>query len=220
MILTDLEITSHQPFIRDICNRETFHLCHLFLKQLGKFKTPKTGKHVIILEQEGADLHVAKKRDFAYELLGLNEYYTNFDYRTYEESDIQTKKKVIWNTIYSSLMITGKQLGWNIAMIDAAFKAGLALHLENRFTHIESLASKDKSLFASIIAHFDFYSFKAYLVVKDKSQATIFEKKIMDRQPNWGWYDFPNYKFAKWTGPREFTFGHKDGDISNRTYNL
>lgn len=220
MILRDLEITSNQPLIRDICNGETFHLCDLFIRQLGKFNTPKTGKHVIILEKEDEDLHFAKERDVAHEYSGINEYYTNFDCRKYEESDIAAKKTIIWNIIYNSLMNTGKQLGWDISAIENAYKAGMAAHLENRFTHIESLASKDKSKFVSIIAHFDFYSFKAYLIITDKSHTRIAEKKILDRQPHWGAYDFPNYKFAKWTGENEFTFGRKEGDASNRTYLL
>lgn len=207
MILTDLEITTHQPFIRDICNQEVFHLCHLFIRNMGKYQTPGTGKMVIILEKEGVDLYMHKERDRAVQLINIVEYYTDFDYRAYEQKEIAEKKIVLWNLIFNSIKNAGNQLGWELAPIEKAYLAGIETNLKNYFTPFKSVASKDKQLFATILVHFDFYSFKVFVQISNENGVIVHEKKIIDRQPSWGWYSFWEYKFAKWNSADEFTFG-------------
>lgn len=65
MILKDIEIHTDQTDIKVIVGNGWFHLCDLFVRQLGDLKTPATKKVVIMLQKEGVDLFVKKERNKA-----------------------------------------------------------------------------------------------------------------------------------------------------------
>jgi hypothetical protein len=91
MILKDIEIHTDQTDIKVIVGNGWFHLCDLFVRQLGDLKTPATKKVVIMLQKEGVDLFVKKERNKAFVLLDIIEYYKDFDHRAYEQGDIPEK---------------------------------------------------------------------------------------------------------------------------------
>jgi|GEM_PF-2288008 len=207
MILREIELHTDQTDIKEIVGQSGFHLCDLFLRHLNKFKTPETAKVVIILQKEGIDLFVRKERDKAFVLLNIIELYKDFDFVKYEQAEIYDKKLILWKIIFDSLLTIANQLSWDKEQIIKAHNHGLDLKLENKWIHTDNLSSKDKKYSATVYVHFDFYSFKVFIDIKNMSKETIIHKKIIDRNPNWGWYDFFHYKFSKWTSTNEFSFG-------------
>lgn len=218
MILKDIEIHTDQTDIQVIVGNGWFHLCDLFVRQLGDLKTPATKKVVIMLQKEGVDLFVKKERNKAFVLLDIIEYYKDFDHRAYEQGDIPEKKLMIWNAIYDSLFSIARQLNWDKEQVQRAYQQGLNLSLENKRVLVENLPSKDKKFYATLSIDFDFYSFKVFLDIRNADDKIICSKKVIDREPGWGWNDFPVFKFYKWTSDLEFSFGRtKDDPDSIRT---
>lgn len=212
MVLTDIEIHTDQPDIKDVYHGDDLHLCDLFLKKLNGLRTPATKKVVIILQKMGVDFFVKKEREKAIVLLDIVEFYKDFDSAKYEQADIYQKKEILWTIIYDSILTCARQLNWDIRPIEEAYNQGLDLKLENKWVHTDRLASKDKQFYATVAVHFDFYSFKVFIDIKDTNDKTIVHKKIIDRDPGWGWYSFHQFKFSKWTSDREFSFGVNKDD--------
>jgi hypothetical protein len=212
MVLTDIEIHTDQPNIKDVYFNDDLHLCDLFLKKLNGLKTPGTRKIVIILQKPGTDVFVKKERDKAFVLLDIIEFYKDFDSAKYEQAEIYEKKEILWTIIYESVLTSARQLHWDVNAIQNAYKQGLDLKLENKWVHTDKLASKGNQFFATLSVHFDFYSFKVFIDIKDANDITIVNKKIIDRDPSWGWYSFNHFKFSRWTSAREFSFGLNKDD--------
>ena len=212
MVLTEIEIHTDQTDIKDILDKSSFHLCDLFLRLLDNLKTPETKKIVIILQKKGVDMFVRKERDKAFVLLDIIEYYKDIDYIKYEQGDIYEKKEIIWSTLYDSLLTTANQLNWDKEQITRAYNKGLDLRLENKWVYADKLATRDRKYFATVTVDFDFYSFKVFLTVKDPDNKIITSKKIIDREPSWGWYAFPLFKLCKWTSNNEFSLGVNKDD--------
>lgn len=212
MVLKDIEIHTDQADIKDILDKSGFHLCDLFLRHLDNLKTPETKKLVIILQKKGVDMFLKKERDKAFVLLDMVEFYKDFNCIEYEQGDIYRKKEIIWTAIYDSLLTAANQLNWDNAQITKAYRKGLDLRLENKWVHTDKLASKDKKYFATVSVDFDFYSFKVFLDIADADDNTLTTKKIIDRDPSWGWYSFPQFKLVNWTSPTEFCIGVNKDD--------
>jgi hypothetical protein len=157
-------------------------------------------------------MFVRKERDKAFVLLDIIEYYKDFDFIKYEQGDIYEKKEIIWNILYESLLTTADQLNWDKVQITRAYNNGLDSRLENKWVHADKLATRDKKYFATVSVHFDFYSFKVFLTVKDSGDKIVISKKIIDRDPSWGWYAFPLFKFCKWTSNNDFSLGVNKDD--------
>ena len=198
MVLTDIEIHTDQPDIKDVYFNDDLHLCDLFLKKLNGLKTPGTKKIVIILQKTNIDIFVKKERGKAFVLLDIIEFYKDFDSTKYEQVEIYEKKEILWSVIYEAILTSARQLNWNVMPIENAYKQGLDLKLENKWVHTDNLASKGNQFFTTVSVHFDFYSFKVFVDIKDTNDITIVHKKIFDRDPSWGWYSFNQFKFSKW----------------------
>ena len=212
MVLTDIEIHTDQPDLKDVYQSDDLHLCDLFLRKLNKLTTPATKKIVIILQKAGVDIFVKREREKAFVLLDIIEFYKDFDSVKYEQAEISEKKAILWTIIYDSVLTSARQLNWDVRQIQNAYEQGLDLKLENKWIHTDKLASKDKQFSATVSVHFDFYSFKVFVDIKDANEIIIVHKKIIDRDPSWGWYSFNQFKFAKWTSNREFCFGKNKDD--------
>ena len=184
----------------------------MFLRKLNGLKTPATKKVVVILQKAGVDFFVKKEREKAFVVFDIIEFYKDFDSAIYEQAEIYEKKEILWTIIYDSILACARQLNWDISPIEEAYKHGLDLKLENKWVHMDKLASKDKQLFATVSVHFDFYSFKVFIDIKDAYGITIAYRKIIDRHPSWGWYSFNQFKFGNWTSDREFSFGINKDD--------
>lgn len=211
MILRDLEIHFHNPSLNDYFNGEIYHLCDLLIRILDKYKTPNTGKIIIILEEEGKDIHMVKERKKPYEIADIIEYFLDFDFQTYEQSNIQNKKRILWNTICDSIKDIAEKLEWSINEIEEAKILGINLKLENCFIQIKSKYSKNRMFKAQVKSHFDFYSFKSFLEVYNKEDKLVLSKKILERCPNFGWYNSKAFSIGKWVNNVEYKFGRKDG---------
>lgn len=220
MVLTDIEIHTDQRDIKAIYYGDDLHLCDLFLRKLNGLRTPATKKIVIFLQKAGVDLFVKKEREKAFVLLDIIEFYKDFDSAKYEQAEIREKKEILWTIIYESILASARQLNWEIGPIENAYKQGLDLNLENKWVNTDKLASKDKQFFATVSVHFDFYSFKVFVDIKDTNDITIVNKKIIDRDPSWGWYSFNQFEFSRWTSDREFSFGISKDDPNKIVINI
>jgi len=212
MVLKDIEIHTDQTDLKDILGKSSFHLCDLFLRHLNNLKTRETKKIVVVLQKKGVDMFARKEREKAFVLLETIEYYKDIDHIKYEQGDINEKKEVIWGTLCDSLLTTADQLDWDKEQIKRAYNKGLDSRLENKWVYADKLATRDKKYFATVSVDFDFYSFKVFLTIKDSNDKMITQKKIIDRDPSWGWYSFPFLKFCKWTSNNEFSFGVNEDD--------
>lgn len=211
MILQDIEIHFHNPSLKEFFNGETFHLCDFLLRILGKYKTPNTRKIILIFEEIGKDIHVAKERNKPFVLADTIEYFLNFDFQNYERSNIEKKKAILWDSICDAIKDIATKLQWSVNEIKQAKTTGINLKLENSFIHIKSKYSKNRIYKAQIKSHFDFYSFKSFLEIYNKEDELIISKKILERNPNFGWYDSKLFNVGQWVNNVEYKFGRKDG---------
>ena len=137
MILRDIEIHTYNPSIKHYFNQETFHLCDLYLRLLNKYKTPETGKVVIRFEEVGKNQYPKKERNTTLPLIDIVEYYLDFDFKNYEKSNIEQKKKILWETICYSIQDIASQLNWSKEELKGIEKKGNELNLKNEFLQIK-----------------------------------------------------------------------------------
>lgn len=205
MILKDIEIHGFTPYSRETeITLESNHLCELFLTLLKKYSTPSTAKVVItlvepeIIQQNGFLI----KRDFASVLLDIIEYNKDFVYSEYYNLSASQKKKIIWKLIYDSMVNIGKQLNWDITLLEIAYKRGIELNYKNITTVFEGKKSPTNYDNYKIIADFEINEVTLYLIFYDKSGKECHRIEIAKRDTSWGYYNLPELKKGKlnWNG--------------------
>lgn len=207
MFLKDLvvHVTTHYSKENEV-TMEAMHLCDLFLKLLGKYKTPVTKKIVIVLiEKDVESLNGFKiYKHIPYKPYDIIEYYCDFSFDDYFQMSDDKKKKLIWELLYKSVLHIGKELNWDTRVVKLAYLKGLELNLTNHSFLCQQKKSPDKKYLIDVEAHFDIDRIVVDYKLFDVNGVVVKNGEVLNLGASWGYYHLP-YATFKWDDDNSFS---------------
>lgn len=110
-------------------------------------------------------------------------YYKNFNFDSYNKMDDESKKRLLLDFLYNSLLELCDELKWPKDNFKCAYNMVLQESFVNHYCLFKKM-NRNRKMVAELICHHDSDAFKCYLEVRDKSGIEIFSKLLFSEVPD------------------------------------
>ena len=135
-------------------------------------------------------------------------YYKGFDFHLFNSLDGFSKKKLLLDTLYESLMHLCELFGWSKDNFDKAFESVVKENFLNTYS-IKKKNNRKKTLIAELVCSHDSDSFDCVVKIKDRLNREIYSKLLFSEEPDEFMFN-PRIGDIKWLSDGTLVYLKKD----------
>ena len=181
---------------------QTRCIAALYSNLLGKFKTEKTNKILIMCVTDVDKVNVEPKTK-----LGITEVYVLIDLESYWKLSNIEKKKVILEKIHEGVLQVANHFSWEISIFNQVYKEIIDRDYVNEYT-VRQKASPDRKHKAELFCQHDIDFVKISMIIRIRKTNDIIKSELLIKDRPNEFIFVPKLGEIKWISNSEITLTH------------